>query len=362
MPRFDLTLIPFIWTEDPDSSIVDLINDVFADPDGHEMLWAANTLLPIANLDVTAYEPVLTSTNNINALLRETEAIRVMGGGTGYYKGMMSGPIAGGAAGAAYRAGRSSFSQPDPLVVAHELGHNLSLYHPTCNYDGFHEPSYPYANGVIGAWGYDLRRDGSLVAPASRDLMGGCGRGTTWISDYNFSNALRFRLYDRRATQTAAESLLLWGGVGVDGALFLEPAFVVNAPAALPEPGGAFELSGRTEDGNELFSLAFDMRPAADGDGSSSFVFVLPAERSWEGNLATITLSGPAGWFTLDGDSDLPMAILRNGATGQVHGILRGVPPDVGTQAAMDTAGRVGGTALEVLLSRGIPARGAWRR
>ena len=38
VPVLDLTLIPFIWEEDPDSSIVDLIGEMAADPQNHEML------------------------------------------------------------------------------------------------------------------------------------------------------------------------------------------------------------------------------------------------------------------------------------------------------------------------------------
>ena len=364
MPLFDLTLIPFIWTEDPDWSIVDLIDAMAADPETHEMLGATRTLLPVADLNVTAHEPVQSSTNNIYALHRETAAIRVMEGATGYYKGLMSN-VVGGAIGLAYRPGRSSFSVPNPLVMAHEFGHNLSLYHPTCAYDGFTEPSYPHANGIIGAWGYDFEDGGSLVAPSSRDVMGGCGGGRTWISDYNFTTALRFRLSDAEhagvpARPPPVKSLLLWGGAAADSVLHLEPAFVVEAPAALPDSGGDYRITGRTDGRAELFSLTFTMPETADGDGGSSFAFVLPVRPGWEGSLASITLTGPNGSATLNGESHQPMAILRDRRTGQVRGILRDLPPP--PRAAMDATGHVAGAALEVLISRGIPEAAAWRR
>ena len=66
------------------------------------------------------------------------------------------------------------------------------------------------------------------------------------------------------------------------------------------------------------------MPETADGDGSSSFAFVLPIRSEWEGNLASITLTGPGGSAILDGNSDEPMVILRNPRNGQVRGILRG--------------------------------------
>ena len=90
-------------------------------------------------------------------------------------------------------------------------------------------------------------------------------------------------------------------------------------------------MTGRDASGRELFSLSFAMPVTADGDGSASFVFALPVRAGWEGSLATITLSGPERSVSLDGDSDIPMAILRDPRTGQVRGILRD-PPEA-TQA-----------------------------
>ena len=133
---------------------------------------------------------------------------------------------------------------------------------------------------------------------------------------------------------------------------------MIDAPAALPDSAGDYRITGRTADGDELFSLTFTMPVTADGDGSSGFAFALPVRAGWEGSLATITLSGPKGSVTLDGESDLPMAILRDPRTGQVRGILRDAPP---SQAAMDAAGQAAGPGLEVLFSRGIPPADAWR-
>ena len=109
------------------------------------------------------------------------------------------------------------------------------------------------------------------------------------------------------------------------------------------------------------FSLDFDMPETADADGRGSFVFALPADPAWAGNLASITLSEPGGSATLDGDTDLPMTVLLDPVNGQVRGILRDLPPP--TQAAMGRGrGRAAGRGLEVLFSRGIPDAAVWRR
>lgn len=159
----------------------------------------------------------------------------------------------------------------------------------------------------------------------------------------------------------SAQSLLLWGGTDADGVPFLDPVFVIDAPRALPSSIGDYVLAGRTGDGTVLFSLLFEMPEVADGDGSSSFVFVLPVEPGWEGSLTSVTLSGPGGSATLDEDSSRPMAILRDPQTGRIQGILRDLPPTVMTQAIADTA-VIRAPGLEVLFSRGIPGSGAWRR
>ncbi len=363
LPPFDLTVVPFVWSATHDSSMVDVARAMADDPGSHEMFESLN-LLPIGEIRVTAHEPVLSSSNSAFVLLRQAAAIRAMEGGTGHYMGMMGRPITG-AGGVAYRPGRSNFSFPRPDIIAHELGHNLDLRHAPCGGAGGPDPSFPYPDGSIGAWGYDFRDGGLLVRPSTADLMSYCGP-PDWTSDYHFTNALRFRLSEADSVtlsaplaSNAARSLLLWGGIGPDGVPYLEPAFVVDAPASLPRSGGDYRLLGHSGDGTELFSLAFAMPEVADGDGSSSFAFVLPVEPEWEGDLATITLDGPGGSVTLDGETDLPMAILRNPRNGQVRGILRDPPPN--NQVAADAAAGAAGSG-EVLFSRGMPGAEAWRR
>ena len=75
--------------------------------------------------------------------------------------------------------------------------------------------------------------------------------------------------------------------------------------------------------------------------------------------MASITLKGPGGSATLDRNSNRPMKILRNPRTGEVRGILRGLPeaasPQDDATAAVQTA-----PDLEELFSRGIPDAEAW--
>ena len=364
MPVFDLTVIPFLWTPEPDSTIVDMAKGMAADPEGHELLWGTRTLLPIGDLEVTAHEPVMSSSNNAYVLLSETEAIHAMEGASGHYMGMMSAP--GGAGGVATQPGKISFSSPLSEIIGHELGHNLNLAHAPCGDAEGLDPAFPETNGSIGAWGYDFRGAGQPVPPARPDLMSYC-HTNKWISDYHFTNAIRYRLHTAASggvsslVAAPAKSLLLWGGVDAAGTPFLEPAFVVEAPASLPRSAGEYRIIGRTADGDELFALPFAMPEVADGDGRSSFAFVLPAQPEWTDTLTRITLSGPGGSVTLDQDTNRPVTILRNPRTGQIRAILRGAEAASGNLDATVSALSLG-PGLERLTSRGIPDPEDWTR
>ena len=363
MPTLDMTLVPFLWSAKPDSSILDIVEGLSPED---ELFRMTRTLLPVGDFDLRVHEPVLTSTNNVFAMSRENKAIWVMEGRRGHYVGTIAGEFTGPRGGGSLDT-RTMFAVLGPTigdyeyVMAHELGHTMNLLHTPCGGANNQDLSYPYSNGSIGVWGYDFRDGGSLVAPHNADLMSYCGTGVLWISDYHFTNALRYRLFDERPPQMAAKSLLLWGGISEDRVPFLEPAFVVDAPPALPDSAGEYLVTGRTTGGGELFSLSFAMPETADGNGSSSFVFALPLHPEWSGQLARITLSGPGGSDTLDEETDRPVTILRNSRTGQIRGILRGsaaTPPNLDiTVSALSLD-----PGLERLTSRGIPDAEDWTR
>ena len=156
-------------------------------------------------------------------------------------------------------------------------------------------------------------------------------------------------------------ALLLWGGTEAGGSPMLEPAFVVDAEPHLPTAGGAWRIAGRTADGQPLFSLSFDMNRTADGRGGSNFAFTLPVRPEWEGELASITLSGPGGSVTRDRDGGRPVALLRDPVTGLFRGFLRDVPDQ--TAADASTLGAFSPEpGLEVVISRGVPGPDQWRR
>ena len=372
MPKFRLTIVPFLWREKPDSTVLAITREMAADPLNHELLWKMNTLLPIADdYDLILHDPVLTSNNVSQQMPLETDAIRVMEASDRYHMGTMTGEVVGRKPGSIRRSIATLVEEGNVSHITHEFGHTMTLEHaPGCwpgSDDGNVDPSYPYSTGITGVWGYDFRDGGKLVRPQHPEVMAFCGGWSTgWISDYHFTRALRHRLRNEVDDGTAAAaasvpSLLLWGGVDEAGVPFLEPAFVVDAPPVRPDSAGAYEVAGLDAGGGELFSLRFAMPEAADSS-AAGFVFALPVRPGWANALASITLSGPGGSFTLDGETDRPMTILRDRITGQVRGFLRDLADADADVAQADAAAIAAGAALDVLFSRGIPDAAAWRR
>ena len=364
VPPFRLTLIPFLNETEPDLTAVDDVSAMAADPNGHELLRDVRRLLPISELAVVAREPVIVSTPNVNLMLDQVQAMRLMEGGSGYWMGVWDGVQNAGrvsaAVGVASRGGKEAVARRNAFTIAHELGHNLSLKHAPCGSPTSTDPWFPHFGGSIGAWGYDFGEN-ALVTPQAADVMSYCTHGTYWISDFFFNKALNHRLANEDATTAAlaaeadpTRTLLLWGGVDAGGIPQLHPAFVVEAPPTLPSQGGPFRLAGRDKNGRILFSMNFRMQEIADGDGGSSFVFAIPTAPEWGGALASITLSGPGGLATLDESTDRPMAILRDQQTGQVRGFLSDLPSGEAAQVAAKSA-VAAKPGVEVLFSRGIP-------
>ncbi len=357
LPTMEFTLVPFLWTQSSDTAVAVTVKEMSADPYGHESLQSSRSLLPIHEWTVTAHAPVWFDLRDgqdaMRQLLAMTGGIRRMEGGRGYWMGIHG--LFGG--GIAVLGGWHSVSNRSGRTIAHELGHNLSLEHAPCGDPDYFtlDFKFPHTGGRSGVWGFDFAND-SLIPPHARDLMSYCR--PHWISDYHFTNALRHRLSaETSSSQASTSALLLWGGVDSTGTPYMEPAFVVDAPPALPETSGSWTIGGTTATGQTLFTLPFAMPEIADaGEGAGGFAYTLPIRSGWEG-LVSITLSGPDNaTATLDGSTDRPMSIYRD-RNGTVRAILRGDP-----MQADAMPGPLAGLALDVITSRGIPAVAEWRR
>lgn len=350
MPNLHQVIVPVLVTWAPDERVFNWTRGMTAES---RQLQLARTLLPIGDMTVEVRETYHTSADltkgaGWNAFLREIEFLYHREGRKGYYYGALELPAGSAWGGLGYLTLPVSVGRASEGTYAHELGHNMNLRHAPCGSAGGPDPDYPYDDGSSGIWGYHIER-GRLIDPEQyRDLMGYCS--PDWVSDFHFVRATNYRMStDAGPASVAADApalpektLLLWGGAG-GGELLLEPAFVIDAPATLPEAGGPYRLEGLGADGEQRFAFAFTPDPVE--HGGAHFMFAVPWDPERDGSLERVVLTGPEGQFTLRAGSTPPMAIITNRATGQVRAILR------------DWNGgfnRVAGD-IEIMVSDGLP-------
>ena len=363
---FDIMIIPFLWEDNPDRSIITQINAVTADG---ALLRETRDYLPVGDISVSVHDPVFVSYDPTGDkgedLVSLTKSIHAMEGSPDtYYMGVFRRQGDNGLLGIAYVGGYffgqnrefASVSVLQGPVIAHEFGHNLSLRHAPCGGPARPDPNFPDRDGSIGAWGYDFLNQ-ELISPSRPDLMSYCD--PEWIGYFNFNKSLRWRQSKdvRLAAEVSTRGLLLWGRVTEESDLVLEPAFVVNAPPVLPHSSGPYRLSGQSVEGAELFDLSFDMTEFGDSEGGG-FNFILPVQADWQARLDQITLTGPEGVVTQDSEGDRTAALLLDTFTGQVRGLLHDwLVPRAGGPPARRVPPEPG---LEIVTSKGVPDANDW--
>ncbi len=339
VPPLELTVVPLLYAENPDSSVFEWTDDIDEDS---PQLGLFRHSFPFSEISVRDREPHVTSldlTEEDNAwfVVLELERVYRAEEATGYWYGVGDSQE-GYVRGIARLNGWISIGKPWDTELAHEVGHTLDLKHAPCGGALGTDPDYPYSNGSIGVWGFDFR-DSTVVSPdRRRDIMGYCyERG--WLSDYYFEKVIRVReekegevAQDRArvlAAEPKREMLVLWGGV-LNGELRILPVHSMNATPALPDRAGPYRIEGFAQDGDAEFSLSFT--PGEDVYGNKYFFFTIPIEADWEDTLDRVTLTGPEGEVTVDNSDPRTMTVVTDPGTGRVRAILRdwqGPLPDI---------------------------------
>jgi hypothetical protein len=216
-------------------------------------------------------------------------------------------------------------------MAAHELGHMWGRDHAPCSANAGLDPLYPFPDGRIGVYGYDLIA-GVLKPPSTPDVMGLCQ--DPWISDYTWTKVMDFR--GSADVAAAVPSLLVWGRIE-NGTAVLEPAFRVVTRPTLPRRDGSYALEGTTAEGRQAFRLSFDpVYPTDQARRTGTFAFAVPLGEATAAGLERIRLTGPGIGEVVRGRAADSGAMLRDRATGQVLGFTRGrtVLPAGGAQVA----------------------------
>lgn len=307
------------------------------DANKDSFLTAAMRIHPLAGYDAdvgspyTTMAPVLQSDNANGAwstILSQVEALRVAEGSSRHYYGVVSPPYTSGIAGIGYVGGSTAIGWDRggvDMVAAHEWGHNWGRKHAPCGNASNPDANYPYANGTIGVYGFDVAA-GSVKPPSWNDLMGYCSN--EWISDYTYRGVLGYREAhpDVAADVSAAgfaqaiqPCLLVWGRIE-RGRTVLEPAFEVVTRPSLPARGGSYVVEGRDARGAQVFRVSFAPQEVADDPtGARHFAFALPLQPDRAARLDLLRLNGPGG------------------ATASVRAAVAGAPAEV--RAATEPGG-----------------------
>ena len=356
VPPMELTVVPVLNAEKPDSSIFPWVDSIADLGEESPQVGLFKYSFPFSEFSAKTRETHVTSLDltvedNTWPMVLELEKVYKAEEATGYWYAVAYSQD-GYVRGIARLNGWVSFGKPQDAELAHEVGHNLDLLHAPCGPALGTDPDFPYDNGSIGMWGYDFR-DGSLVSPQRRrDIMGYCyNKG--WLSDYYFEKVIRVREEkegDDAEPQIGAagpkgQMLVLWGGV-LNGELRIEPVHPMYTAATLPEEAGPYRLDGITRGGDVEFSLSFT--PGEDVYGNKYFLFTIPIEEDWENSLERITLTGPEGEVTVDSGDRRSITVVTDPSTGRIRAILRdwdrGLPAVLG-----DTDGLVVETTRGIL-------------
>jgi hypothetical protein len=367
VPTFGLKFVPITQTVNGAPVTGDIAGktDQFLD-------WSRR-LLPIKDFDVKVREAYTTTAgtlgstgSNWQAVLQEIDALRVADpvDSKRYHYGIAKVSYNSGVAGIGYVPGKAAMgwdhnnTGSGSQVMAHELGHNLSMSHTPCGGPNNPDPSYPntgfYTGGRIGVIGYDQVSQTLKDPEIYTDIMGYCN--SQWISDYSYVRMLDYLSDPNRepsmmvaGASVRQPGLLIWGRIQ-NGVPVLEPAFEIDALPSTPRDAGRNRIVALDASGGEILSLAFDGARVSDLPGDNeNFSFVIPLSALRGRTIASLRLTARGRTATnvaatsADADPGIvatrpssgrvrlrwdatrhPVLMVRNPATGNVIAFARG--------------------------------------
>ncbi|MEO7091978.1 MAG: M66 family metalloprotease [Polyangiales bacterium] len=132
-------------------------------------------------------------------------------------------------------------------TLAHEVGHAHGRAHSPCGGVAYPDKSYPYDEGSIGVYGYDVNSKSLLDPNTFTDMMGYCD--PTAISDYTFGKlAQRMRaVRDLPKPMAFSPRTYRFVHVGVDGKLTWGKTVKITSTIA----GDEIAATVRADDGTE---------------------------------------------------------------------------------------------------------------
>ncbi len=280
-----------------------------ADPQLTQLL---QRMYPLGTVNVTAHAEYITDTPALTTgttwikMLTEIDVLRSLEGSSAYYFGVLAQQAAPGIVGIAGVGGFSEVGVGGPLpqaseTLTHEFGHSFGRQHsPTpaaCGVPTGVDTNFPYADGTIGVYGFDLVT-GTIYPPTSYDIMGYCNN--TWAADYTYTGILQYLRSGAVPTISAASigvtPVLMISGSLINDGVTVDPVFATTAVPTAQRAAGRFVAEGLASDGRVLFRHRFDGREVSDADPSArTFLITVPYDASVSGAVASITVRDATG-------------------------------------------------------------------
>jgi hypothetical protein len=366
---YNLAFVPVLNTADGQTGNVSPVNDtafVRAVRLLHPMYTYSALVHPVYSFTGGVFQ-ANDQNNAFTTLLQQLDILRLTEGTSYFYYGVVHLSYTSGEVGLGYinisapgnrTAAGWDMLGADPLrdgseTYAHELGHNMGLFHAPCGGATSPDPSYPYSGGQVGSYGYNITT-GTITSQQNFDLMGYCT--PVWISDYNFARLIALAPTIATAPPASLRALpeagWLVSGTVAQGTLHFNPVLQVDAPASAGTGVGPYRVTGLAADGSRVFTLQFAPTPVGDAAEPTlaQFAFVVPATGAQaldhldgDGPLVHTTLHASAAAFLARdtvgvqatrltpqtvrlrwATDQYPMLMVRDAATGAVLSLAQG--------------------------------------
>jgi hypothetical protein len=151
------------------------------------------------------------------------------------------------------------------ILAGHEFGHNMTRRHAPCGNPGGLDLNYPYADGSIGQFGYDIGLN-ALRNPATfKDVMSYCS--PEWVSDHTY-NALYVDQVTKgnwpAKAEVPSQQLLIRASLDESGGVAMQPIYQFEmSENAHPRSGATLhEVQLLAEDGKVIAQHPISLREA----------------------------------------------------------------------------------------------------